>query len=82
MLLDLKVLITVKIHVVSLSISPLSIVPIPIRHFVGPPRHPFRDLLLAAHSLVKQLIHEIAYLIFASYLIFLLLFTFLLYLCH
>jgi hypothetical protein len=70
-LLDLEVLITVKFHEFSVSISSLSIVRIPWRHFVGPPRHPFRNFLLAAHKLIEKLIHELAYILFTSNLIFL-----------
>jgi hypothetical protein len=80
--LDLEVLITVKIHVVSISISPLSIVRIPFRHLVWPPRHPLRDLLLAVHQLIEVLIHEMTDVLFASNLIFLLLFAFLFFLGH
>jgi hypothetical protein len=80
--LDLEVLITVKIHVVTLSISPLSIVRIPFRHLVGPPRHPLRDLLLATRQLIEVLIHEMTDVLFASNLIFLLLFAFLFFLGH
>ena len=81
-LLYLEVLITVKFHEVFLFISSLSIVRIPCSNFVRPPRHPFRKLFLAAHKLIEKLIHELAYFLIASYLIFLLLFTFLLYLFH